>query len=250
MIRCNQFKQFIGKGSTIPFIAYSDRGDLFVVKAHAKSYKNKPLFTKPIFNEYVSGRLARAIDLPWPEVHIVQLIPEIILELKKSELDISSEWAVGISYIDGLDICQSRYDIQNLFSNYDAFYGKSVFDNWVLFQDLKYDTLGIKPDGSPMFLDGSMAFGGQDWNTEELRWNEYLHMESSPYLKGIIKDFALFDPWLKRLDIISEIVINQILDTTPDEWSVPEGYIYKIRELLIETSNEFIPLFREWIDWD
>ncbi len=170
MIRCVKFEELLGKGASRPFLAHGDKGEVLVVKPHAKAYKATPLFTKPLFNEYVAGSLARKIALPWPHVSIVQLVPELMTALEKAGFDLFSEWCMGVVYVAGLkpyvpphDSKQNAAHVHNLFPDskkHAAFYGKSIFDNWVLLQDWKYDTLQIQPNGYPIFLDASMAFGG------------------------------------------------------------------------------------------
>jgi len=57
------------------------------------------LGTKAIFNEYVAGQLAKAINLPWPTVSIVELAPNVMTALRQKKLEIFSNWAVGIKYV-------------------------------------------------------------------------------------------------------------------------------------------------------
>jgi len=259
MISCIKFEKLLDNGSTIPFLARCDRGESWIVKAHAHSHNSKPLLLKPIFNEFISGALANIIDLPWPKVDIVQLDSQILKQLKEAKFEILSEWAVGIKYISGLqtykpskeDLDKTAECIWQLFPQLEmqnSFYGKSVFDNLVKFQDLKYNTLAIQSDGSPIFIDGSMAFDGFDWNIQKLKW-EYIHLEYSPYLKGILIDYRMFDHWLKKVEEIPDSKIHDIFNRIPMEWSIPEDYKLELKKMLLSKRDKFIPLFREELEW-
>jgi hypothetical protein len=261
MIRCSKLDSLLGTGSCRPFLARGSQGSLFVVKPHAKAHDDTPLFTKSLFNEFVGSLLARLIGLPWPDVELALLEETIIKQLERAGYIISSEWAVGLSYIDGLKpFSRSDYSIEkrrylkkaisdpqsNTF-----FYGKSVFDNWVLLEDWKYDTLQIMKNGFPVFLDASMAFGGVEYGTGLLQWNEpEMHFDRSPYLSGVLNDFSQFNPWLWKLQSLEDKVYKNILKEVPLEWSVTSDYISAIGELLVQTPRRFISVFKEKIEWE
>lgn len=258
MIRCIKFEKLLNNGSTRPFLAYCDRGESWVVKAYAHSHKSTPLLLKPIFNEFISGALANIIDLPWPKVDIIQLDSQILKQLKKAKFEILSEWAVGIKYISDLqtykpskeDLDKTPECIRELFPQLEmqsSFYGKSVFDNLVKFQDMKFNTLAIQSNGSPIFIDGSMAFDGHDWNLQKLKW-EYIHLEYSPYLKGILTDYKMFDHWLKKIEEIPDLKIHEIFNRIPTEWPIPKNYKLELKKLLLSTKVNFIPLFKEEVE--
>jgi len=259
MIRCIKFEKLLDNGSTIPFLASCDRGESWVVKAHAHSHNSTRLLLKPIFNEFISGTLANIIDLPWPKVDIVQLDTQILKQLKEAKFEILSEWAVGIKYIPDLqpyrpskdDLDKMAECIRQLFPKFEmqsSFYGKSVFDNLVKFQDYKYNTLAIQSDGSPIFIDGSMAFDGFEWELNKLRW-EHILIERSPYLIGILTEYAMFDPWLKKIEDIKDIKIHEIFHRIPNAWQIPKDYKLELKKMLLSTREKFIPLFREELQW-
>ena len=144
-MRCISFERFLPKGATRPFLARTEQEDVYVIKAHGN-----PLGTKALFNEYIAGLLAKEIDLPWPDVHVVRLSHEIIEILNQNDFKVLSEWAMGIKYIEGLKEVTWPPNINNSDPNFaeqngeyimslfpdtrthEAFYGKAVFDNWIL----------------------------------------------------------------------------------------------------------------------
>ena len=66
VMRCVELETFLC-GSSRPFIARDESGERWVIKACVDTGA-----TKSLFNEYVAGKLANAIDLPWPIVHIAE----------------------------------------------------------------------------------------------------------------------------------------------------------------------------------
>jgi hypothetical protein len=261
MIRCVKIERLLDVGACRPFLARNSQGGLLVVKPHAKAHNKTDLFTKPLFNEFIGSSLAMVIGLPWPDVSLVLLEAKVIGQLERAGYSIISDLAVGLNYIEGLkafrpphgSVERTRY-LKDSFpesQKHTSFYGKSVFDNWVLLEDWKYDTLQIRQNGSPVFLDASMAFGGLDWDTSLLQWVEHrMHFDRSPYLSGFLNDFSQFDPWLKKLQSTGNKVYSQILRKIPLEWSVSADYIAAVGELLALTAKCFVPIFKEKIEWE
>ena len=173
---------------------------------------------------------------------------------------------MGIEYIDGLeevrwpenapDYSSPNFAernvqyIKKIFPDpitYDAFYGKAVFDNWILLEDTTYDTLHKSQEGHPIFLDASHALGGyKKWNENKLNWNR-IDPERSIYLVGFNFDLKKFEPWLNRIDRIDNDSIKEKIAEIPEEWGVPDIYFKSINEFLTSTRNRFLPMFKEWI---
>lgn len=264
-IRSSKFEGFISRGATKPFIVEDDAGDKWVVKA-----LGNPFGTQAIFNEYVAGSLATLIGLPWPRPFIVELSPDVLETLRNNKFNVTSKFAVGAEYIRGLKpidfpdhlhVFDPNFKsdnatfIRQLFpdhSVFGAFYGKSVFDNWVVLHDTKYDTLHVSPDGNPIFLDATFAFGyiDRDWDEGKVCWNETaLNLELSPYLNGIVVDTSEYDSWIDRIAGISTGEIDSILHIIPHEWGVPNSYFHMLRRFLVSGSEIFVPLFRNYLEF-
>jgi len=210
-----------------------------------------------LFNEYIAGRLANAIGLPWPTVRIAELAPQTINQLKRADFPVKSKWAVGLKYIQGLapfkigpeGIIGVGRQIGSRFAEPAPFYGKCLFDNWVLLEDLKADTLQIQSDGKPMFLDASMAFGGEKWREERLEWIPRHFKKGAIYLEEIISDSTQFEPWLDRVDSVTAPLRSQILDTVPSDWPVKQSFVAATMNFLTTTQAVFLPQFRDSLDW-
>ncbi|MCA9145957.1 MAG: hypothetical protein H6823_23720 [Planctomycetaceae bacterium] len=142
--------------------------------------------------------------------------------------------------------------IRQLFGDVSAFYGKAVFDNWVLLQvDAKYDTLYRSRVGGPLFLDASFAFHvnmDDAWDTS-LKWSEAAFDLHSPYLEGVVTKASMFRSWLDQVYSVTPHRIRGILDQIPETWSVPDEYVSSLAEFL-SRSSEFVELMAQWIDYE
>lgn len=258
-----EFQGFIPGGATRPCLCRTDTGELWVIKVHGN-----PLGTKAIFNEYVAGKLAEMIGLPWPTVCLGELSDILVLCLEKEGLKMESKLAVGIKYIDGLrkvDWPKNASPLENGFDKINAqhikdlfpdigkwqvFYGKAVFDNWVLMEDTKYDTLNIDKSGSPLFLDASIALGGLEWEAGKLYWDcAGIYFDHSPYLQGILTDRDQFATWVERIEGIKEDCIEKLLTEIPKEWRISQDYLSACITFLKSSKENFVPLFREFVKW-
>jgi hypothetical protein len=146
-MRLDRFEGFLAE------TALNAQDEQWVVKAH-----RDPPGAKTLFNEYVAGCLAQQIELPWPRTAIVELSPAVMQRLKREGLQVLSSWAVGSACLPNLrqvlrPECEwglsdefrkhNREYIRSVFKDqaaHPAFYGKAVFENWLLFEDTKYDT--------------------------------------------------------------------------------------------------------------
>jgi len=235
-------------------------GQSWVVKVHGN-----PQGTKVLFNELISGRLACLLGISWPLVSPIELTGSAIDALNSHGVTVQSPFGVGIQFIPGLQPVpmppggygdrtnfdeRNRQHLSNLIpdvSHCSALYGKCVFDNWVLLQDCKYDTLCLDSAGQPMFLDASCAFGGLEWNEGALRFDDTHIDVQSPFLHGILDNLDGYRPWLERLDGLSQEILLETLKEIPAAWDVPRNYLDAMQSFLSQTSPIFVQQFRDWI---
>lgn len=259
---CINFKEFLPKGATRPFLAMTENEDLYVVKAHGN-----PLGAKVLFNEYITGVLAREIGVDWPKVQVVSLSRRVIDELERNNYKVRSEYAVGIEFIKGIEEIKwppnvefsnpkfneinARYILESFpdENHLDAFYGKSVIDNWLLIEDTTYDTLHKNINGRPIFLDASIALGGLEWDETKLSF-KHIFFETSPYLCGFKFDMANFEPWINKIDSIKASKYNKIINGIPYEWGVPSEFIKCTKDYFYSTKTNFIADFKEAMEFE
>jgi hypothetical protein len=265
-IAAKKFINFIESGATKPFVVENDNGQKWVVKA-----LGNPFGTQAVFNEYVVGALARFIDLPWPKTSLIDLSKEIIKTLGDNNLSVTSSIAVGAEYIYGLKPVEfpnhlslfgensNKENVKYLSSIFtdptmlDSFYGKSVFDNWILLKDTKPDTLHLQPNGQPIFLDATFAFNytdkDQEWDKGRLHWDfAALNHELSPYLRGMVANITKYDVWIERIKDIPEAKIGALLNMVPKGWKVPTDYMFELKKFLNSTKKVFLPMFSEYLE--
>ena len=86
---------------------------------------------------------------------------------------------------------------------------KQYLTIWVLMEDTKYDTLGIDQRGFPIFLDGSIALGGLEWEARNSGGKIRIDFHHSPYLQGMLNDYDQFAIWVERIEAIEESYIEE-----------------------------------------
>jgi hypothetical protein len=252
-IVAKEFLCLIEIGATRPFIIQDEEGMKWVVKA-----LGNPFGTQAVFNEHVAGGLARLIDLPWPRTSLISLSPAVIKALAGNNFKAASSMAVGGEYINGLSPvnlpCHSVDPNGPTPTMLEAFYGKCVFDNWILMKDTKSDTLHMLPDGRPIFLDATFAFGfiheEEGWDTGRLSWNEAdFNLESSPYMIGVLVDRARYNVWIERIKGVTKEQIEVLLASVPKDWKVPPAYMQALEQFLDSSRTVFVPLFQEYLEY-
>jgi len=152
MVIAEKFIKFLPEGSTKPFIVSDNSGETWVAKALYDSSRNKSLF-----NEFVGGSLANWLGIPWPQTDLIELNQDTFDALARSGVTIESKYCAGTKYIDNLiqlgwpprstSIATYITGHFSSASNFNSFYGKCIFDNWVLLEDTKFDTLFKKQNG-------------------------------------------------------------------------------------------------------
>lgn len=258
------FIRDLARGVTRPFIVEDEAGQQWVVKGHRPDGS-----TKMLFNELVCGRLASHMSLPWPRVGLITLSPECAARASAQGIKLASRTGVALLLIPSLTEVQpppggfripdaesterNRRHIASTFPDANdrrAFYGKNVFDNWVAMTDTKYDTLFIGEDGRPRFLDASHAFGGEAWSPTPVEWDRGTIDMQYPYMHGVITERGMHEAWLAPLENFTAHDAAQAVVGMPGVWGVPAEKVAEIEALLARTRDDFLPKFREWLEWE
>lgn len=255
------------EGSTKPLLALDENKHKVVLKIMLHPNNGKILL-----NEYLSGNLATYIRLPWPKVQIATLGSKVIEFLNERSINPQSMKCVAINYIRNLEkipwpnLPTGQSDWGNNFdllptanlkhlSSYfnnpiteSAFYGKALFDLWLFFQDTKYDTLFAR-NNSPFFLDGSHAFGGTEWEFNQMNYSITYFSLKSPYLIGILNELDLYYEWIERIESIPNSYINSLIKSVPSSWSISKIQSEFLIDLLNSKRKLFISFCKEEIEW-
>lgn len=250
----------IDHGATRPFKVRSDSGDVLVVKGFRGASSGKSLFS-----ELLSGRLARMIQLPWPEVSVLRLTPEVMARAAADGIELRCPAAVAIAWVDGAplplleglvkpglgerNLAHLQKHAPGLLAT-DDLYGRVVFDNWVDMTDCKYDTVLVQPNGPSTFIDGTHAFGGPDWQNAQDTWRSTGIMVRTPYCEGATRDWARHRPWLQRIAGLAPGAVAACFDGLPEEWALPQESVSALRDLFASNSRTFIDNYEAWIGYE
>jgi len=256
--------EFLATGSTKPFLAHNELGQKVVVKAMVR-----PTMGKILLNEYLAGNLAVTIGLPWPNTSLASLSTQAIHFLQRNAREVHSADCVAIQYVENLSPTNwpsppqgseswndrnldllpdiNRVHMQSYFDNPETqsvFYGRALFEAWLFFQDIKYDTLYVLPNKNPVFLDGSHAFGGSDWEIDQMDYSHAKSLPMSPYLEGILTHQELFEEWFNRIESVPNSIVSSLLDNVPKSWSVTSEQLRFLSDLLVSRRKRFIEVYK------
>ena len=244
MVIAEKFIDFLPEGSTRPFIESDHTGEIWVAKALRDSSRNKPPF-----NEFIGGSLANWLGIPWPQIDLIELNQDTFDALARSGVKIESKYCAGIKYVNNLKQIDcppvgtsNGEHISAEFgstTNFDSFYGKCIFDNWILMRDIKYGSLFRTKDGNVLFMDASMAFNGSEWEIEELNYTYSNIQIWSPYLENlqdVLTDLGNYDKWLDSVLKFDKDYFHFLIEKLPPDWNVPTDYLDALASLLLEKA--------------
>ncbi|MCC6502354.1 MAG: hypothetical protein IT362_04370 [Deltaproteobacteria bacterium] len=235
VLNISNFTELLPKSSTRPFIAFSDSNQKFVIKALLNSTSRKR-----IVSEYLIGALAEKIGLCRPKAYLATLTEATIKKLSNASIKVITPDCVALEFVEGLTEVPSLFYTDDMkknaslisFSelnhahiskffcqpeNQTMFYGNALFEVWLLFADNHSDTLFKRTDGTPLFLDGSHAFGYED-NFENLShsFDKSNSFPVSGNLEGILRNKNFFKEWFIKIDSIEESILISVLDSIPE----------------------------------
>jgi hypothetical protein len=261
-------KDFLPKGATRPFVACSDSGKQYVVKALKEPLGNGKL----LLNEFVAGTLANQIDLPWPKTHLATLSNRAIEWLEDNSFEVAAKDCVAMDFVGGLIevpfpklLTFPKRDIAALLqeanpthlagyinnpSAQNAFYGRALFELWLFFEDTKSDTLYAKSDKTLIFLDGSHAFGGEESLFDKLTYTANTCFPQSPYLEGVLTNSDSFNEWLSRIESVDDIFVRSMIEVIPHSWGISSQQLEYLYELLTVKKERFMTVARQIIEWE
>jgi hypothetical protein len=130
-----------------------------------------------------------------------------------------------------------------------VFFGKNVLDNWAHMTDTKGDTLYRRADGSPIFLDASHAFRGEEWGDAPWGWADEEISPRYGYLEGIVDQAEPHRSWLTRVTAFGPSEASEIVRDIPEDWGIPRRRLDDVRAHVGSTAEGFVPVFERWLDW-
>lgn len=185
-------------------------------------------------NELVAGSIALNLGLPTPNKSLVNISTQVIEESQelisrqiRTTPHIGSE-ELAKEYDDFKKLGEEKLKNKQLI-NPEAFFGVVVFDNWVLNNDRNNP-------GNNMFailhrdkmryavVDFSHCFTDYKWNLDALKSKQTQEtlVGNFPFIQQRLSEPKKFEPWIKKVEKFDGDLIDEILNSIPDEWKFEE----------------------------
>lgn len=217
----------VGKGGSHSHFFSCDDGNEYLVKFAA------PAPNKTVINELVGGALALLLNLPAPEIALVQIPPSIVALSDLQRRGIAAGLHLGIRRLPrdcwDFDTLPPDFLGRNTLINVDQLYGVITFDNWLLNTDRNNsgnNMLQLLPKNQMRYvmIDFGHCFGGDSWN-ESLAGQEDNNnlMPFFPYFLGHINRLTNFEAWFMSLERLPDSEIESVLSRIPTTWSLTAG---------------------------
>ena len=212
------------RGGSQSHLMRASDGNLYVVK-----FQNNPQGVRVLANELIVTRLAETADLFVPACEIVEVNDWIIQNTPDLHMQLGSQRVpcqAGLAY--GSRYALSPYEGQVLdwipqsmldrVRNLNEFVGMLVFDKWVCNSDSRqavFTRRSRERKYNAVFIDHGYCFSAAEWTFPDapLRgaypWNE---------VYAGVTGWESFEPWLSRIEQMSDDVIFGCGDVIPPEW--------------------------------
>jgi hypothetical protein len=234
-------------------------------------FRNNPQHRRVLANELVASKLARAAGLTVPEVDLVDVsqwlvdhTPELEMDLGRSREKCEAGLQFGSRYVGGLmpgqvvDYLpeQQLLEVKNLAE----FGGILVFDKWTGNANGRQAVFTKRQRErryGAVFIDFGYCFHAGEWRFEDspLRGVYY---RNDVYRE--IRGWESFEPWLTRLETMSEETVWAAASEVPPDWyggdlGEMEALVAKLlarrsrmRELVESFGNSDRRPFPKWVE--
>ncbi len=217
-----------GGGSNSRYVRCADAADGKEADYLVK-YRQNPQGLRVLVNELVCGRLAAKLNVPCPEVVIVQVDDEFARASKAAAVTaVEAAEHYGMRRIDfwrnpppeALARVQNRED----------FAGMVAFDAWVKNHDRKLDhVLLTRPDfahGRLYFAlaDHGHCIGNPGWTAAQLREDTYQRDPSFSLVAEVrqyVPSLNSFTPWLSAIKGLAS-TLNEVVSDVPVVWKLAD----------------------------
>ncbi len=218
------------RGGTQAHLLRCSDGAYYVVK-----FQNNPQGLRVLVNDFLGTLLARRLELPVPQVAIVDVSPGLIENSEEMVIELgrgSKRCCPGLCFG---SFCPSERDpfgnsvmhtldflpdaLSQSVVNLADFAGMLVFDKWTCNTDHRQTILvgthSIMPCKALM-IDHGLCFNGNEWSFPDAPLRGLYH---NPAVYEAVHGMEAFDPWLDRLkDAIDRNILDQIAAEIPSAW--------------------------------
>jgi hypothetical protein len=253
------------RGGAQPHLIRCSDGGYYVVK-----FLDNPQHPRVLANEWLGTQLAARLDLPVPQVAVVE-VPEslvercndLVIDLGRSRKKVRAGLQFGSRY--PADPAETPvYDflpdeILAEVANLSDFVGMLVFDKWTCNTDGR-QVVFHRPQGGlcyqALMIDQGFCFNAGDWDFPDAPLRG-LYARARVYQE--VTGMDSFGPWLERLESgIGQQVLEAISSEIPPEWYESEkdalyhlldqlwGRRHCVRDLIMAAKNTYQHPFPNW----
>jgi len=199
-------------------------GGYYIVK-----FQNNPQHPRILANELLGTRLAARLGLPTPAAavvevppHLIAYTPDLVIQLAtghaacRAGLQFGSRYPgdpAEVTVHDFLPEEQLR-DVENLAD----FSGMLVFDKWTCNTNGRQTIFFLEPSRSryqALMIDQGFCFNAGEWTFPDAPLRG-LYTRLCVY--DTVRGMESFEPWLERLEKMTEAVLDELAKGIPPEW--------------------------------
>lgn len=235
----------MGNGQTNPFFVKCDDNNVYVLKGIHDDCNGVTLF-----NELVSYRLAKLLELPIPDAKLVKLnLSEITTSEDMELLNFIPGICFASIYTPG--ITRVSPPLLNSITNTEDIPGIILFDQLIINNDRTNNDGNLffsKKDRKLMIIDHSHIFGGfQDWTCNQLdnlikippTIIDNLNGKNYKYLVPFVFGNSPFYKIEEKICNINQEDLNRLFLDIPLEWNVSEQQIKSAKNLICHQIKEY-----------
>jgi hypothetical protein len=239
-------------------------GHVYVVK-----FQNNPQHMRVLANEFLATRLAAAIGLTTPEAELIDVSEWLIVSTPELEMDLGrtrercasglqfgSRFAGGLMPGQVVDYLPEEQLVE--LKNNAEFAGMLALDKWTGNANGRQAVFVRKQRErryKAVFIDFGYCFHAGEWRFEDLPLRG-VYYRNLVYRE--VTGWGSFEPWLSRIEVLSEDVVWAAANEIPPEWyggdltemeSLVEKLLARrgrIRELIEAFGNSDRQPFPNW----
>lgn len=213
-----------GDSYAVPWIMKCDDNQEYLVKFANEKNDNS------IVNELICGKLATKLDLPALEPHLIHIDQELIDNTKDlRDRNIKGGTHLGTQFMSnsfnlGAEIAQKTSI--NKIQNAEQIPGMIAFDIYVHNIDRHPGNSLIIPVSDTkekyryVMIDHGHCFGGPTWNMNLIK-NLPISNSSVPWKMGPV-NWNSFEPYIKKLKVLTKPDLEAIFGLIPTEWNADD----------------------------
>ena len=228
------------RGGAQSHLMRCEDGHYYVVK-----FQNNPQGVRILANEMLAAKLALALELPVSEPEMVEVSDWLVEHTPEMYIQWGGErvrCASGLQFGSRFPCNPLRTPVYDFLPdaqletvlNRDSFCGMLVFDKWTCNCDSRQSVFHRPPasDSSLYFatmVDQGFCFNANEWNFPDAPLRG---LYSRPAVYAGVVGLESFEPFLGRLENLSQDLLEQAASSVPPQWY--EGKKDELRKLLSE----------------